>query len=87
MSYDQMVYDNQKKTALITFLLWLFFGIFGGHRFYLGKIGTGILMLITLGGLGVWTFIDLFLIWGMVRTYNQNIIDGMKLSHLDGNRS
>ena len=33
-------------------------GIAGIHRFYLRKIGTGILMLLTLGGLGIWTLID-----------------------------
>jgi len=50
------------KSRLVTTLLCIlpayFVGIAGIHRFYLGKIGTGILMLITLGGLGIWTLID-----------------------------
>lgn len=33
-------------------------GIFGAHRFYVGKTGTGILMIVTFGGLAVWTVID-----------------------------
>ena len=45
-----------------------FIFIAGLHRFYVGKIGTGILMLVTLGGLGVWTLIDLIII----------IVDGFK---------
>ena len=34
----------------------------GIHRFYVGKIGTGILMLITFGGLGIWALIDIIII-------------------------
>jgi TM2 domain-containing membrane protein YozV/predicted Ser/Thr protein kinase len=50
------------KTILPTFLLALFFGVFGAHRFYVGKIGTAILQLCTLGGFGIWTAIDWILI-------------------------
>ncbi|MFD8532517.1 TM2 domain-containing protein [Streptosporangium canum] len=37
-------------------------GAFGVHRFSVGKIGTGALQLITLGGLGIWTLIDFVMI-------------------------
>jgi len=41
-------------------------GVFGGwvglHRFYVGKNGTGIAMLLTLGGLGMWWLYDLVLL-------------------------
>jgi len=42
--------------------LCFFVGVFGVHRFYVGKIGTGILQLLTLGGLGIWALIDFILI-------------------------
>jgi TM2 domain-containing membrane protein YozV len=43
-------------------LLCFFLGALGAHRFYVGKIGTGILMLLTLGGFGIWVIIDFVLI-------------------------
>lgn len=48
------------KSKSTTFLLCYFFGALGVHRFYLGKLITGVLMLLTLGGLFIWWPIDLY---------------------------
>lgn len=53
---------KSEKNWLATLLLCLFLGALGVHRFYVGKIGTGILQLITLGGCGIWTIIDFVMI-------------------------
>ena len=47
-----------EKSRLAVSLLSFFLGVIGVHRFYLGKIGTGILMILTFGGLGIWALID-----------------------------
>ena len=47
-----------RKNRILALLLAFFFGFLGLDRFYLGKIKTGILKLITLGGFGIWWCID-----------------------------
>ena len=52
--------SERSRTAAL--LLLIFLGWLGVHRFYVGKIGTGILFILTLQGLGLWWLIDLILI-------------------------
>ena len=50
------------KSRTVALLLALFLGMFGGHRFYAGRPETGALMLLTLGGLGLWWLYDVILV-------------------------
>jgi TM2 domain-containing membrane protein YozV len=86
-----MRYDANKKSVIVTYLLWFFLGWFGVHRFYLGKWVSGfILLILTLVAAatywivigmvlmaipGLWWLIDALLIPGMVRGYNNDLID------------
>ena len=66
------------KSKLVAFLLWFFLGGLSMHRFYLGKIGSGILYLITGQLFGIGWIIDLFLLGSMVDNYNNK----MEIEHL-----
>ena len=88
MLIEQRV-TNDAKSAGVAYLLWIFTGGLGGHRFYLGKTGTAIfqLVLFVLGwatavvGVGlvllailaIWVLIDAFLIPGMIQSHKDAI--------------
>ena len=76
LSADQqmVVQTLSLKDPILAIIISFFVGCFGIDRFYVGNIGLGILKLITLGGLGIWALIDLFLIMKAARTANFNKI-------------
>jgi len=51
-----------EKSRAVALALCIPLGVFGAHRFYVGKIGTGLLQLCTMGGLGLWWLYDLITI-------------------------
>lgn len=54
--------EKSDKDWIVVLLLCFFVGGLGVHRFFVGKTGTGVAMLLTLGGMGIWTLIDLIMI-------------------------
>lgn len=86
VAMSQMMFQANSKSVGVAYLLWLFLGGFGAHRFYLGQTGTAvaqlILMLIGVATaivgvgfilmaiVGFWVLIDAFLIPGIVRNHN-----------------
>ena len=65
-----------QKEFVTTLLLNIFIGVFGGHRFYTGHIGTGVAQLLTLGGLGFWALYDLIMIvTGKFKDSNGNFLE------------
>jgi len=85
-----MIYDANRKSTGVAYLLWFFLGGFGAHRFYLGQTGTAVtqLLLLLLGwipmfvgwiALGIWLFVDLFLIPGIAREQNLRLADRLTL--------
>ncbi|OWT57664.1 hypothetical protein CEY11_16145 [Candidimonas nitroreducens] len=84
-----MLYDANKKSLLVAYLLWFFLGGLGGHRFYVGKTGSavGMIALLIVGSalaavgigavllmiLGIWVIVDAFLIPKWIRIKNTQL--------------
>lgn len=65
-----------QKRILPAAILCFFIGFLGVHRFYVGKVGTGILQLLTFGGLGIWAFVDfIMIVIGSFRDGDGNLIN------------
>lgn len=59
-----------RRSFILAYLLWFFFGLLGVHRFYLGRPITGVLWLLTGGLFGVGWIFDLF--WTAVMVEDEN---------------
>lgn len=73
LSMTQTELDKKKKNEVVMYVLWLFLGGIGGHRYYMGDIGYAIGMTLTLGGFGLWTLIDLFIIGKRLKQQNEEL--------------
>ena len=54
--------NASEKSRAVALALGMVVGPFGAHRYYVGKIGTGLLQTVTIGGLGLWWLYDMILI-------------------------
>lgn len=60
--YNAPAANVSDKSGIACLLLLIFLGYLGIHRFYVGKVGTGVLFIITCGGVGIWWLIDLIML-------------------------
>ncbi|GEO05634.1 hypothetical protein AAE02nite_32980 [Adhaeribacter aerolatus] len=58
------------KSKLVAYVLWFFLGFISMHRFYLGKVGSGLLYLVTFQLFGIGWLVDAFRLSDMVDNYN-----------------
>ena len=77
-------------SVLVAYVLWLFFGWLGIHRFYTGNVVTGLIWLFSLGLFGFGWFVDLFLVPGMVAAANHRnqqrlvVVQGQQPGYVGG---
>lgn len=78
-------YNKRKVSCSKVLLCWLCtFGL-GGHRLYLGEFWKAFFMLITFGGFGIWSLLDMFWVNKTIALKNQTIEKGILLEILGKN--
>lgn len=70
------VREHDNRSFFLTWVLSLLFGFLGADRFYTGRIGTGVLKLLTLGGFGLWWIADLVIVMAGGLRYTNERLDG-----------
>ncbi len=87
-------FEERRKSPGVALALCFILGIFGAHRFYLRRSGTGTVMLITtivsyplmlvligffsLGIIAIWVLVDLFLVVGWAKEFNLKVLNDIK---------
>ena len=95
MLIEQRV-TNEAKSTGAAYLIWLFLGMLGGHRFYLGRTGSAVAQLLMfiigwvtaiigvglfiLGILGLWVLVDAFLIPGMIQSHKDKVRQDLSMN-------
>lgn len=95
MLIEQRV-TNEAKSTGAAYLICLFLGMLGGHRFYLGRTGSAVTQLLMfiigwvtaiigvglfiLGVLGLWVLVDAFLIPGMIQSHKEKVRQDLSMN-------
>lgn len=72
-----LIQTLQFKDPTVILIVSLLGGNLGIDRFMIGDTGLGVAKLLTCGGLGIWTIVDLFLIMGTTRLKNFEKLNAM----------
>lgn len=85
MLVEQRV-TNASPSVAVAYLLWFFLGLVGGHRFYLGRVGSAFGMILATACFlipgAIWALVDAFLIPGMIRQKQDQIRRDVQLELL-----
>ncbi|QOY52490.1 NINE protein [Candidatus Sulfurimonas baltica] len=100
VNIEQMRLEEKKKSAVIAYIMWWFLGLFGAHRFYMGKsngatmliisILSFLTMIIVVGYIGllamlVWWVLDAISLHKWVTTYNLELINNYEKATVSAN--